>query len=526
MSDYTSAKEFDQIYSTLNATFKSGKTKSLAWRKWQLKQLWWMVEDNEDAIVQALSSDLNRHKFESYAADIHSLKSDILEHIKNLERWAADEYVEGAGFIMGTLGKARIRKEPLGVGLIIGAWNFPFLLVLQPLIAAVTAGCCVLMKPSELATASQNLLLKLTKEYLDPAAISLITGGPKETAYVLEHKFDHIFFTGSSKIARFVTAAAAKHLTPTVLELGGQGPAIVAKSANVDLAAKRISYAKFLNAGQICLSVNHVFVDPDVYAEFIDRLAFWNKTFLSEGDMCQIVNERNFDRLAGLLKMSRGRKIETGQSDRSTCRMQPTIVADVKPDDAIMTEELFGPIAPIIKATYQQAYSMIQSMPHPLAIYIFSNKQSEVDEILDNTISGGVTINDVMMHASVHGAPFGGVGESGYGYYHGAHGFKCFTHTRIIVEPPAWLERLISFRYPPFDAKHISKIAVTNKLGFRRGETMEDQKIKKVGGTAFSTKIIGSLMMLALFAAISGRPGRMWLFAQSLKDHVNARLVR
>lgn len=339
MSEYTSPQDFKAIYSTLFETFRSKHTKSLAWRKWQLKQLWWMISDNEDAIVEALASDLNRHRFESYASDLLGLKSDIIEHIEHLEEWAADERVATAGFLMGTLGKARLRKEPLGVALIIGAWNFPFLLILQPVIAAVAAGCCVLMKPSELATASQSLLVKLTTSYLDTSAISIVTGGPKETSYILEHKFDHIFFTGSAKVARFISSAAAKHLTPTVLELGGQGPAVVTKTANVDLAAKRIAYAKFLNAGQICLSVNHVFADPEIFTEFVDRLAFWNNAFLAEGEMCKIVNERNFDRLAGLIKQSQGRKIESGQSDRGACRLQPTIMADVRLDGSIVPLE-------------------------------------------------------------------------------------------------------------------------------------------------------------------------------------------
>jgi aldehyde dehydrogenase (NAD+) len=250
MTDFTPVDEFETVYQILQETFRSGRTKSIRWRKWQLKQIWWMIEDNEQKIIDALAADLNRHPFESYASDLYGIKSDILEHINHVEEWASDEQLWEAGIIMGKFGKARIRKEPLGVALIIGAWNFPFLLLIQPVIAAVTAGCCVLMKPSELAVASQKLLQTLVAQYLDPSAIGLVTGGPSETAYILERKFDHIFFTGSSKIARHITSAAAKHLTPTVLELGGQGPAIVTESADVDLAAKRIAYAKFLNAGQ------------------------------------------------------------------------------------------------------------------------------------------------------------------------------------------------------------------------------------------------------------------------------------
>ncbi|KNA98516.1 aldehyde dehydrogenase (NAD+) [Fusarium oxysporum f. sp. lycopersici 4287] len=217
---YTSEAECLQYHSQLFSTFAAGKTKSIKWRKWQLKQMWWMLVDNEKAIAEALAADLGRHEFEALTSDLHGLKTDILEHLNHVEEWAADEPVASAGFLMGTLGKARIRKEPLGVVLVIGAWNFPFLLTLQPVIAAITAGCCVVVKPSELSVASQNLMQDLVGRYLDPEAIRLVTGGPQETTKLLELKFNHIFFTGSTKVAKFVAAAAAKHLTPTVLELG------------------------------------------------------------------------------------------------------------------------------------------------------------------------------------------------------------------------------------------------------------------------------------------------------------------
>ncbi|KAF5688646.1 aldehyde dehydrogenase (NAD+) [Fusarium denticulatum] len=339
--------------------------------------MWWMLVDNEKAITEALAADLGRHEFEALTS------------------------VSSTGFLMGTLGKARIRKEPLGVVLVIGAWNFPFLFTLQPVIAAITAGCCVVVKPSELSVASQNLMQDFVGRYLDPEAIRRVTGGPQETTKLLELKFNHIFFTGSTKVAKFVAAAAAKHLTPTVLELGGQGPAIVTAKADLDLAAKRIAYAKFLNAGQICLSVNHVFVDPEVHDAFVQRLHYWTQQFSSgeSSHMCKIVNKRNFDRLS----------------------------------DSLLSEELFGPICPVIKATYQDAVRQTNSGPHPLAIYIFNSDRSEINHVLQNTISGGVTINDVLMHYGVPGAPFGGVGDSGQGYYHGKYGFMAFTHQRTIL---------------------------------------------------------------------------------------------
>ena len=378
---HTSPEELEEAYNTLFATFKTGRTKALAWRKWQLKQIWWMIVDNEERIVQALHTDLHRHAMETESSDFYYLKSDIMEHIIHLEQWAADE-ISDAGFIFGTLGRARIRKEPLGVALVLGPWNFPFALTLEPAIAATAAGCCVMIKPSELTEASQKLLEELVAAYLDPTAIRVVTGGPRETGEILNLRFDHIFFTGSSKVARYITAAAAKHLTPTVLELGGQGPAIVCASADVDLAAKRIAWAKWLNGGQVCLSVNHVFADPAVHDEFVERLRYWNKKFDAGSEneqMCRIFNESNFDRLTGLLKESKGDKVYGGKMDRASKYIQPTIVTNVDMQgkfiptwsrmhtvsllkyrqDSLMSEELFGPVCPVIKANPVTAYQAV-----------------------------------------------------------------------------------------------------------------------------------------------------------------------
>ncbi|KAJ5217161.1 hypothetical protein N7468_010169 [Penicillium chermesinum] len=272
-SQYDTPEEIQSCYSTLANTFRQGKTKEVAWRKWQLKQLWWLIDDNETALLDALQKDLNRSHGESYLTDLSGIRSDILYHLDNIDSWTADEVV-GDDFITRSLGIARIRKEPLGVVLIIGAWNFPLLLVLQPLIAAITAGCCAIMKPSELTEACPTLLRELVPRYLDPTAIRVVCGGVPETTALLELPFNHIFFTGSGNVGRHVSKAAAKHLTPVTLELGGQCPAIVGRTANVDQAAKRIAFAKFLNAGQICFSVNHAFVHPDIYDSFIKRLQF------------------------------------------------------------------------------------------------------------------------------------------------------------------------------------------------------------------------------------------------------------
>ena len=331
MSPYTTPEQLDSAYTTLHKTFKTGKTKSIAWRKWQLKQTFWMVADNENAIVKALHADLNRHEFESYYADIAGVKTEILESLAHVEDWAADE-IPDAGFLFGTLGSARIRKEPLGVALIIGTWNFPFYVTLNPLIAAISAGCCAMVKPAETSVACQDLMAALITKYLDQEAILALTGGPTEATLILERRFDLIFYTGSSKIAKIIAAAAAKHVTPTVLELGGQAPCIVTPSADIDSAAKRITFSKYLNGGQICLAANHVFVDPSVHDKFVERAVYWLGEYLKDGgkdDAVRIVNERNYDRLVGLLKQTSGTIAYGGETDREDKFIQQTVVTNV-----------------------------------------------------------------------------------------------------------------------------------------------------------------------------------------------------
>ena len=361
MAPFTTPKEAQSAHTTIHKTFKTGITKSIAWRQWQLKQLWWMVCDNENAIAAALHTDLNRHEFETYATDIGGVKTDILLHLDNVEKWAADE-IPDAGFLFGTMGRARIRKEPLGVALILGAWNFPVALTLMPLVAAISAGCCAMIKPSELSVASQDLLFEIIPKYLDSSAIRVVTGGPKETTLILEQRFDHIFYTGSANVGKIVQKAAAKNLTPTgtsllrsllssliflcaALELGGQAPAIVTPSADIDLSAKRILLSKLLNGGQICLSANHVYVDPIVHDKFVERVGFHLEEFLKntrKGDMSCIINDRNFERVAGLLEGTKGKVLHGGEQDRAARYIQPTIITDV----TLQGEFHMIPIAP------------------------------------------------------------------------------------------------------------------------------------------------------------------------------------
>ncbi|CRG91811.1 hypothetical protein PISL3812_08865 [Talaromyces islandicus] len=518
-STYTTAEQADDAYTTLRATFNTGRTKSIPWRKWQLKQLWWLVADNKSRLLDALHADLNKHSYESTFTECSAALTEILDHLEHIDDWTAPKRPEGASFSTAYLMGATVRPEPRGLVLIIGPWNFPVHLMLLPLVAAITAGCTVLLKPSELATATQACLADLIPQYMDTGAIRVITGGPTETARLLQKQFDHIFFTGSPAIARHVSIAAAKHLTPTVLELGGQGPSIVTDSADVDFAAKSIASSKHINAGQICVAVNHVLVHPSIAEKLVERMQFYLKDFSVDGSdsMAKIINRKHFDRLKTVIDTTNGSIAYGGVTNHDTLKIHPTILTDIKVDDPSMKEEIFGPICPVLVATTEEAIQLIKSKPHPLAMYIFSQNRKEIDHIIASTASGGVTINDTLVHSAVPGAPFGGVGESGYGAYHGIHGFREFSHMRNIAEPGAMLSAYFALRFPPYSQQDPSNVEIKNRLGFKRGETIADQEVgplralwKNYSRISLWTVVLAILVVLADKGA-GGWLGLWWL---------------
>ncbi|KAF4450484.1 Aldehyde Dehydrogenase [Fusarium austroafricanum] len=480
MADRVSEEKFEAVYKQLRSTFSSGKTKDLKWRKWQLKQLFWLLDENESAFIDALAKDLNRSAFESLMADINEAKKAVLEALDHLEEWARDVVPPEAGFIYGTLGKARIRKEPLGLVLVIGAWNFPVSTLFDVAIAAIAAGNAVIMKPSEMAPETEGLLASLVPKYMDTSAISVVCAKPAQMDFILDHKFDFIFYTGSTRVGRIIASAAAKYVTPTALELGGQAPAIVTKTADINITAKRLVNAKLQNLGQICVCVNHVFVDPSIHDELVARMVYWLKQMLDSGNktLARIVSDKHFDRLDKVIQATNGHITYTGEHARAERFIHPTIVEGVTMSDSLLSEELFGPVLPVIKADANSAIQIIQSMPHPLALYIFSESQKEINDILDSTQSGGVTINDISIHADVPSAPFGGVGDSGYGSYHGKWGFDTFSHNRTVVTLPGWIDRFTEWRYPPFNIANRSEVDA-GKPKFRKGETLDDQRVGK-----------------------------------------------
>ncbi|KAL6236541.1 Aldehyde/histidinol dehydrogenase [Aspergillus navahoensis] len=359
--------------------------------------------------------------------------------------------------IINLIGGTTVRKEPLG-----------------PMVAAIAAGCAIILKPSDVPKASEALITQMVAKYLDLSAIRCVTAGPAEIQHILDQHIDHSFYTGSASVAKIIHAAAAKHLTPVTLELGGQEPAIVCKSANIDVAAKRIAATKFMNAGQICLNVNHVLVDPTVRDALVARLAHHFDMFMGGSARNQpdyytrIVNERHFDRLDNLLKQTSGRLRYGGERDRAARFMSPSIVA-VKPGDCLLNDELFGPILPVIDADLDTALAITRSDEHPLAVYAFTSDAADKKRVLDGCLSGGVTFNDCTLHAAVADAPFGGVGHSGMGYYHGPYGILAFSHLRTYMEgPPAWMQALMSVRYPPYTLDKAKMLAPKVNPSFDR----------------------------------------------------------
>ncbi|KAG6038669.1 hypothetical protein E4U41_003904 [Claviceps citrina] len=466
MSSYSSEAQVDEAIKTVTSTFRSNRTKSLEWRIKQLRKTWWMLEDNRERIIQALKADLNKHRQEALPVDVAGVQNACLEALASIKEWIKDEKPRRTD-PFNLFGGARIRKEPKGVALIVSAWNYPFMELFEPMICAIAAGCVTILKPSELAPTSERLICEIVPKYLDQSAIRVVTAGPKEMNHLLEKTWNHIFFTGSTAVGKIVYAKAAPNLTSVTLELGGRGPAIVTPSADIDLAAKRIANAKFMNAGQVCVGINHVFVDPSIKHKFIAALSKYFDQYRS-GPSCEpayathIINDRHFKRLDGLLEKSQGQIVYGGERNPENRFFAPTIVDGVTPSDPLLSEELFGPILPILDATLDEAISYTAQHDHPLALYGFTSSEQEKQKILRQTNSGGVTFNDAILHMMVKDAPFGGIGASGMGAYHGVFGFKEFTHLRTVVNVPGWMELLLKVRYAPYtDEKAAAMVKAT-----------------------------------------------------------------
>ena len=441
------------IVAALRATYGSGVTRPLAWRRRQLEQMARMLEENETEFLAALKSDLGKPGVEGFITDIAFVLTEIQSMIKHLAKWNRPKRVSSP--LVTLPARSRLVPEPLGVVLVIAPWNYPVQLLLVPAAGAIAAGNTVVMKPSEVSGSTSALLGRLVPRYLDPSAVSIVEGGVPETTELLAEQFDHIFYTGNGSVGRVVMAAAARHLTPVTLELGGKSPVIVDASANLRVAARRVAWGKWLNAGQTCIAPDYVLVDERVRDAFLDELAatvvaFYGDDPRASTDFGRIVSDRHFDRLTGLMQY--GTVAIGGQSQASDRYIAPTVLVDVEPTSPVMSEEIFGPLLPVIGVeSTRQAVDFVNGRDHPLALYLFAGDKAVVDDVLARTTSGGVTVNGTMLHFTNPHLPFGGVGASGMGGYHGEAGVRLFQHLKPVLTRGTAIDP--SLPYPPYNAR-------------------------------------------------------------------------
>ena len=428
---------YGELIDGLRATFASGRTRPLAWRRKQIQGLLDMLANHEGEFIAALKADLGRPVVEAFAADIGISRPHLKHLLANLDRWAKPEKVS-PGF-RSLPATAEIIKEPLGVALVISPWNYPIQLLVEPLAAALAAGNCVVAKPSELSPACTAVLARLIPQYVDNDAVIVVEGGVPETTALLEHAFDHILFTGSTNVGKVVMAAAAKHLTPVTLELGGKSPTIVAADADLKVAARRIVFGKCINAGQTCIAPDYVLAEASTRDRLVDEIitalgVFYGRDIEHNDDYGRIITERHHGRLMNLIGSSGGKIVCGGDGDVTTRYIAPTVIVDPDLSSKLMEEEIFGPVLPIIAVeSIDEAIRFVNDRPKPLALYLFTADDALADDVLARTSSGGACINHCMVHLLPDDLPFGGVGPSGMGSYHGKASFDTFSHHRSVV---------------------------------------------------------------------------------------------
>ncbi|KPJ78310.1 MAG: aldehyde dehydrogenase [Deltaproteobacteria bacterium SG8_13] len=442
--------DLHDLVGSQRAFFASGQTRDLAFRIRQLRQLQAVVATAEDTVLQALEADLGKSAYEAYLSEIGIVRSELRFTLNRVRRWAASRRVPTP--LTGLPGSSRIYPQPYGVVLVISPWNFPFLLSMTPLIGALAAGNCCILKPSEYAPQTSAAMATLIAEHFDPRYLAAVEGSADVGESLLAHRFDSIFFTGGTAVGRIVMQAAARYLTPVTLELGGKSPCIVDRSIAVDHAARKIVAGKFLNAGQTCIAPDFLLVDATVRPKLVDSITeqitrFFGTDPRQSRDYARIISRRHFDRLAGLL--GSGRIVFGGKTDRQQCYFDPTVLDEVGWEDPIMQEEIFGPILPIL--TYDdlgEAVARVRELPPPLALYLFSDDPAVQEKVIEEVTFGGGCINDTLVHFANPHLPFGGIGTSGLGRYHGRFSFDTFSHFKGVMKKPAWFHTPL--RYPPY----------------------------------------------------------------------------
>ncbi|MFF2139470.1 aldehyde dehydrogenase family protein [Streptomyces sp. NPDC058193] len=426
------------VVARLRAAFRTGRTRDLTWRTDRLTRLRALLTERGDELAEALRADLGKSRKESYRTEIDFTVREIDHTLEHLAEWLRPEPAP----VPAALAKATAStvQDPLGVVLVIAPWNYPVQLLLAPVAGALAAGNTVVAKPSELAPATSGALARLLPAYLDGDTVTVVEGGIPETTALLAERFDHIFYTGNGTVGRIVMTAAARHLTPVTLELGGKSPVFVDRDTDLRTVAARLAAGKFLNAGQTCVAPDYVLTDPETAPALADALAAAVESLFGPDpsdhpEYGRIVNERHFDRLVGLL--GSGRTVTGGTHDRSTKYIAPTVLADVAPDAPVMNEEIFGPVLPIVTVGgLDEAIGFINDRDKPLALYAFTQNPAVRERLLAETSSGGVGLGLPLAHLTVSDLPFGGVGESGMGNYHGRYSLETFSHRKAVLDTP------------------------------------------------------------------------------------------
>lgn len=443
-------KNFDQIVSLQKKSFREGKTRSFEARKAYLEMLRNLVSENEKELCDALNKDFGKPPFESFATEIYTVLHEIDYHLKHLKKWMEPESVGGPMVTFPS--KNMIYKQPYGTVLVIAAWNYPVYLSLMPLVGVISAGNTAVLKPSELVTETSSLLNSLVQAYFDPDVLRVVEGGVDETTDLLNQPFDKILFTGSSRVGKIVMKAAAEQLIPVTLELGGKSPAIVHHDADLEVSARRIWWGKIINAGQTCVAPDFVAIHETVRDEFIKTSKkvlseFFRDDYQPGENYTRILNNVHFDRLTNLLDKS---KVLFGGITKKESRfIEPTMI-DANWDSEIMQDEIFGPLLPIV--TYTNTDELVDKLlgkPSPLALYLFTNDSEFEKFMIDNVPFGGGCVNETIQHLGNPKLPYGGVGNSGMGSYHGKYSFDAFSRTKSVMKKSFWPDP--EFRYPPYD---------------------------------------------------------------------------
>jgi len=462
MGDFPMSQPTTATLARLRSTFRSGVTLNVEWRVQQLEALKKMVFENQDAFIQAVREDLRKPEFETVVMELSMFFDDVELALNKIHDWVKPRSVSKPNLVLWGMDSLQMLPEPFGLLLMIVPWNYPFQLSLVPLVGVIAAGNCCVIKPSELAPQSEKLLAELIPRYLDNSAFAVVTGGVPETTELLKEKFDHILYTGSTAVGKIVMQAAAKHLTPVTLELGGKSPCIVDESADLYVAARRITWGKLVNAGQSCIAPDYVLIHESVESKFIEQLEKVTQEMLGDNPQqsksyARIINERHFDRISSFLE--EGTIAFGGQTDRSDLYIAPTVIRNVTVESAVMKEEIFGPVLPIMTySKIEDAIEQINDNEKPLALYIFSRKNQNISLVEKRTSSGAFTVNDTMTHAGCNTLPFGGVGPSGIGAYHGAHSFEAFSHMKPCLRKFPGLEMFNDVRVAPYDSRKLSMI--------------------------------------------------------------------